>query len=251
LIVQAKYDGQVYDIDMDRGIDLSIENNFSGNAPIFYGSEQPKAVAQQLGDFIGDLKSGGSCNVPIVSCNIHCTGTHTECISHILDSKVRVPDKCPTGLIPADVITVQPESSDSIEDLYHCDISGQLVISKRSIKQKISKPHQALIIRTLPNDRSKLTRNYDDDPAPFFTNDAIDYISEVGVKHLLVDTPSIDKSDDGGMLGNHRSFFKKGDTISELLFIPDGIMDGFGFLQIHIPSWSLDSAPSRPIFFPI
>ena len=88
-------------------------------------------------------------------------------------------------------------------------------------------------------------------PAPFFTNDAIDYICELGVKHLLVDIPSIDKPDDGGMLGNHRSFFKKGDTISELLFIPDSLRDGFGFLQIQIPSWSLDSAPSRPIFFPI
>jgi len=251
LIVQAKYSGRVYDIDMDKGIDLSIENNFSGNAPIFYGSEQPKAIPQRYGDFIGDLKTGGSCNVPVISCNIHCTGTHTECISHVLDSKVRIPDKCPKGLIPAYVITVQPESSNYIEDLYHCDISDHFVISKRSIKQKILKSYQALVIRTLPNDKSKLTRNYDEHPAPFFTNDATDYICELGVQHLLVDIPSIDKSDDGGMLGNHRSFFKKGDTISELLFIPDSLSDGFGFLQIQIPSWSLDSAPSRPIFFPI
>lgn len=251
MIVQAKYNGRVYDVDMDKGIDLSIENNFSGNAPIFYGSEQPKAIPQRYGDFVGDLKTGGSCNVPVISCNIHCTGTHTECISHVLDSKVRIPDKCPKGLIPAHVITVQPENSNYIEDLYHCDISDHLVISKRNIKQKILKSYQALIIRTLPNDKSKLTRNYDEYPAPFFTNDAIDYICELGVKHLLVDIPSIDKPDDGGMLGNHRSFFKKGDTISELLFIPDSLRDGFGFLQIQIPSWSLDSAPSRPIFFPI
>ena len=101
-----------------------------------------------------------------------------------------------------------------------------------------------LIIRTLPNDESKLSRNYDDVSAPFLTSDAMDYINQLGVKHLLVDLPSIDKADDGGVLGNHRSFFNKGDTISELLYIPNDLLDGFGFLQIQIPNWSLDSAPS-------
>ena len=62
---------------------------------------------------------------------------------------------------------------------------------------------------------------------------------------------TIDKTDDGGVLGNHRSFFNKGDTISELLYIPNNLLDGFGFLQIQIPNWSLDSAPSRPIFFSV
>ena len=61
---------------------------------------------------------------------------------------------------------------------------------------------------------------------------------------MLVDLPSIDKADDGGVLGNHRLFFSKGDTISEMLYIPDNILDGFGFLQIQIPNWSLDSAPA-------
>ena len=86
---------------------------------------------------------------------------------------------------------------------------------------------------------------------PFLTNDAIYYINQLGVKHLLVDLPSIDKADDGGVLGNHMLFFSRGDTISEMLYIPDNILDGFGFLQIQIPNWSLDSAPSRPIFFSV
>ena len=75
---------------MKKGHDLSIRNDFSGNAPIFYGAEQPKVSPQHSGDFIGDLESGGSCSVPIVSCNIHCNGTHTECISHIKDSKFKI-----------------------------------------------------------------------------------------------------------------------------------------------------------------
>ena len=53
-------------------------------------------------------------------------------------------------------------------------------------------------------------------------------INELGVKHLLVDIPSIDKANDGGRLGNHRSFFRQGATISELLYIPDNILGNAG-----------------------
>ena len=251
MIAKIKHDDQIYDLDMDTGVDLSINNDFSGNTPIFYGADQPEVEPEGSDDFIGDIRQGGSCNVPVVSFNIHCTGTHTECIAHILDSEEMIPDVCPKGLIPASIITIEPDKASSVEESYHCDISDDLVISKYSIRRKLSNSHDALIIRTLPNDRSKLSRNYDELPAPFFTNDAIDHINELGVKHLLVDIPSIDKANDGGRLGNHRLFFRQGDTISELLYIPDNILDGFGFLQIQIPNWSLDSAPSRPIFFPV
>ena len=71
----------------DEGMDLSIRNDFSGSAPIFYGSEQPKANALRSNDFIGDIKEGGSCNVPVVTLDIHCTGTHTESIAHVIDSE--------------------------------------------------------------------------------------------------------------------------------------------------------------------
>ena len=249
--IQINHNDQVYNIDSKKGHDLSIRNDFSGNAPIFYGAEQPKVSPQHSGDFIGDLESGGSCSVPIVSCNIHCTGTHTECISHIQDSKFKITDKCPRGLIPSYLITVEIVAANSVKDSYHCDISGSNVVCKEAIKSKISTPCESLIIRTLPNDESKLSRNYDDVSAPFLTSDAMDHINQLGVKHLLVDLPSIDKADDGGVLGNHRSFFNKGDTISELLYIPNDLLDGFGFLQIQIPNWSLDSAPSRPIFFSV
>ena len=122
---------------------------------------------------------------------------------------------------------------------------------KKQLQKNIPESCSGLIIRTIPNDDSKKTRDYHLKPAPFFTNDAIDHINELGVKHLLVDIPSLDKADDGGQLGNHKKFFKQGKTISELLFIPNDLKDGFGFLQIQIPNWGLDAAPSRPIFYSI
>ena len=54
--IQINYNDQVYHIDLEKGRDLSIRNDFSGNAPTFFGAEQPEAVPQHSGDFIGDWK---------------------------------------------------------------------------------------------------------------------------------------------------------------------------------------------------
>jgi len=249
--LQIKYNSKEYFISSKNAVDLSIRNNFSGKAPIFYNASQPSNKPLISKNFIGDVKQGGSCNVPVVSLNIHCTGTHTECEGHVSNSNVSIVDICPVGLIPALLITVEPELTSETDESYHARWDGELVITKQSIQKKVDQSHSALIIRTIPNDKSKISRNYDKITAPFFTHQAIDYIASAGVEHLLVDLPSVDKADDEGKLGNHKRFFKYGKTISELLFINDSIDDGFGFLQIQIPNWALDAVPSRPIFYPV
>jgi len=249
--LQIKYNSKEYFISSKNAVDLSIQNNFSGNAPIFYNASQPSNEPLISKNFIGDVKQGGSCNVPVVSLNIHCTGTHTECAGHVNNSNVSIVDICPVGLIPALLITVEPELTSETDESYHARWDGEFVITKQSIQKKIDQSHSALIIRTIPNDKSKISRNYDKITAPFFTHQAIDYIASAGVEHLLVDLPSVDKADDEGKLGNHKRFFKYGKTISEMLFINDSIDDGFGFLQIQIPNWALDAVPSRPIFYPV
>ena len=251
MITKIDYEDNTYVIDFDSGIDLSINSRFNGESPMFYGAQQPTANPQISDGFIGDLKKGGSCNVPVVSLNVHCTGTHTESISHVFDSNDMITDACPRNFIPACIISVEPEKASLINETYHFDMSNDMVISKQALEQKLDKSYDAMIIRTHPNDISKISRNYDDHPAPFFTNDAMEYINQLKVKHLLVDMPSVDKADDGGLLGNHKIFFKQGRTISELLYVPNELLDGFGFLQIQIPNWNLDSAPSRPIFYPV
>tara|TARA_B100000989_G_scaffold132133_1_gene98080 strand:- start:401 stop:1195 length:795 start_codon:yes stop_codon:yes gene_type:complete len=250
-ILQIKYNNREYFVSSKNAVDLSIENNFSGRAPTFYNSSQPTNKPLISENFVGNVKQGGSCNVPVVSLNIHCTGTHTECEGHVTNSNVSIVDVCPVGLIPAHLITVEPQLTSETDDSYHVGWDGDSVITKKSIQKKISQFHSGLIVRTTPNEKSKISRNYDEIIAPFFTNQAIDYIASEGVKHLLVDLPSVDKANDNGKLGNHKRFFKYGKTISELLFIEDSISDGFGFLQIQIPNWSLDAVPSRPIFYPV
>ncbi len=245
------FDGKSYSINARKGIDLSIKNDFSQKGPTFFSSEQPTMHAVRSNEFIGSIKEGGSCNVPIVSLNIHCTGTHTESIAHIIDSGEKIIDVCPWGYITAYLLTVDLTKSDDTDESYHCDLSNDLLITAKVLKNKLSNKHEALIIRTNPNEQYKTIRDYDKNPAPFFTNDAVKYINKYEIKHLLVDIPSLDKANDGGLLGNHRLFFEQGKTISELLFIPEELRDGFGFLQIQIPNWALDAAPSRPIFYPM
>ena len=250
-VLTIEHNGLKYIINNCDVFDLSIPNHFSGYAPTFYDSPQPTNSPFASSQFIGDVKQGGSCNVPVISLNIHCNGTHTECEGHINDSGLSIIDVCPLGFIPAYIISVDPECGHNTSESYHVSIEKDLVITKKSIEGKIDNSQIALIIRTNPNDVSKKSRNYNSKTAPFFTHQAIDYIMSKGVKHLLVDLPSIDRANDGGHLGNHKRFFKYGKTISELLFIDNALKDGFGFLNIQIPNWSLDAAPSRPIFYKV
>ena len=40
-------------------------------------------------------------------------------------------------------------------------------------------------------------------------------------------------------------------TITELVFVPDNIIDGIYLINLQVSNLSLDAAPSRPVLFPI
>ena len=50
---------------------------------------------------------------------------------------------------------------------------------------------EAVIVRTMPNDRVKRRRRYAEEPAPFFSIEAMHAINGFGVEHLLVAMQSI------------------------------------------------------------
>jgi kynurenine formamidase len=69
-------------------------------------------------------------------------------------------------------------------------------------------PWTALVVRTLPNGPDKRQRVYEGDcPAPYFTADAMHWVVERGVTSLVVDLPSLDRAQDGGVLTAHRIFW--------------------------------------------
>ena len=142
-----------------------------------------------------------------------------------------------------------------------------LIISRKSIQGEVNKwegyQPAALIIRTPPNTEDKKYHQFTKTPPPFFTNDALELITKIGIDHLIVDLPSIDRMSDNEMLGNHRIFWGNGsnpkgevnpdsiNTITELAFIPNEVQDGLYFLNIQLPHFQCDAAPSRPILMKI
>jgi hypothetical protein len=141
--------------------------------------------------------------------------------------------------------------------------AGDLIIDERHLNDLRSGPGAALVIRTSPNDETKLTRVYDEkNIPPYFTAAAMRRIVELGYTHLLVDLPSIDRLFDEGRLANHRIFWNVEDgsfevndrtrmnsTITEMIYVPDEVADGEYWLNLQIPPFESDAAPSRPLLF--
>ena len=116
---------------------------------------------------------------------------------------------------------------------------------------------KALVIRTLPNSKDKLAQNYSNTNPIYFSKEAIDYIVELGIDHLIVDLPSIDREEDEGQLIGHHTFWNYPEnpqfqrTITELVYVPNEIEDGVYFLNIQITSLENDASPSKLTLYEI
>ena len=113
----------------------------------------------------------------------------------------------------------------------------------------------ALIIRTLPNKIKKTYHNYSNSNPPYLLKEAAKYISEINIKHLLIDLPSIDREEDGGQLSAHKLFWgfpdniRCGCTITELIYAGPDVMDGYYLLNLQFVPFENDASPSRPVLF--
>ena len=116
---------------------------------------------------------------------------------------------------------------------------------------------EAIIIRTLPNYIEKRTKKYSHTNWSYLTEVAAKYIRECGVKHLLIDLPSVDKEKDEGKLLAHKAFWdypkntRFDATITELIYVPNKIEDGDFLLNLQIASFENDASPSKPVLYKI
>jgi arylformamidase len=235
-------------IDLSKPIDISIPLNPEGPNPSCYYAEEVSSEVIRSGDFVGSIKEGGPVNYYKVSLTPHGNGTHTECYGHITDSGATVNQMLETYNFFAQLISVQPRENEQ----------GDWIIDSQDIAALMSDDsHDALIIRTLPNDDGKLSRAYSGKNPPYFTKQAIEFIVAQGISHLLVDLPSIDREQDDGALLAHRAFWRMDGeprnkaTITELIYVPSSVQDGSYFLQLSIPSLEMDAVPSKPIIYKI
>jgi hypothetical protein len=166
-------------------------------------------------------------------------------------------------IVPAILVTVEPERDGDDLVISSAAIRGNHVMPRAAMQTGAPAVQlgQALVVRTLPNDESKITAEYGEAHIPpYFTADAMRYIVECGFKHLIVDIPSIDRLFDDGKLTNHRIFWnveagshevnpatRMHSTITELIYVPNEVDDGEYLLNLQIAPFESDCAPSRPI----
>ena len=263
MIVKVEHNGKEYIINTSKFKDLSIPYDFNGPQPNFFNVEPGKVKPFKSGPTSYSISDGAGCNVTEISMNIHCTGTHTECVGHLLEKESSISECIKELFLPTVLITVTPIFFSQCPDDYHVSINNdEKVISKNLVEECYDKYESnqplSMIIRTLPNPMEKQFYSFSEKRPPFFTNDALKFLSNK-IEHLVVDIPSIDRMEDNGLLGNHRIFWSdngnlKGainsnskKTITELAYIPNDVEDGFYFMNIQLPHFKIDAAPSRPI----
>lgn len=245
--IQIKHNGIDYKCDLSKPLDISIP---LGYVKCFHA---PDVVMDpfQSEDFIGSVGSGSPVNFFNVSFNPHGNGTHTESLGHITLQRESINQCLEQYHFIAQVMTVELAKTED-EDF---------VILAEQIEQQIS-GHipPALILRTLPNDDIKLVTDYSGTNPPYLSKAAMELIVQHGVEHLLVDLPSVDREEDGGLLTNHRLFWKvqldtadeksrHTSTITELVYVSSEIKDGLYLINMQIPSIELDAAPSKPVLY--
>ncbi len=260
-------DGRRYSIQTEKGMDLSISLN--PNGPRAWYVEPMRIEPVRTEQFLGSVAEGGAVNFRDVYFNPHGHGTHTENVGHIIDTHFPVVNSIGSTHYLAKLISVelrqgvsQGRSEGASQDLPQ-DLSqnletgasqGDWVVSEESL-EGFDLNVEALIIRTKPNDHSKMQRQYSGTNFPYLTIGAMQRIVDAGVQHLLVDLPSVDREEDGGALAAHHLFwnvpsnpnFQK--TISELVYVPNEIADGSYVLNLQVSNFANDAAPSRPMLF--
>lgn len=234
-------------IDLSRPLDISMPMRAAATNVNAWYVDHPKIEPHKEGDFVGKVSEGAVVNFNDIWFNPHAHGTHTECVGHITEEFHSVNQSLKQFFFKAEVLTVAPEK-------YQDDF----VISAKQLKYALgNKKREAVIIRTLPNTRSKLSRQYSHSNPPYLLEEAAQYLVQKGVDHLLIDLPSVDKEKDGGALLCHKAFWnfdgklRNQATITELIYVSNKIKDGTYFLNLQVAPFENDASPSRPVLYKI
>ena len=109
----------------------------------------------------------------------------------------------------------------------------------------------------MPNKREKKHKNYSNSNPPYLSVETIEHFNELGVQHLLIDLPSVDREMDGGKLAFHHAFWQVPispqyhKTITEFIYVDENVPDGSYLLNLQVAAFENDAAPSRPVIYKI
>lgn len=245
--------GTSFTVNLSEPIDISIPLSSTENNPLAWYIDKPIIEPVKMGDWTGKVSEGATTNFNNIFFNPHGHGTHTECLGHITKNFYSINEALKRFFYIAELVSVSPEKQ-----------GEDYVITKIRIEQALKgKTPEAIIIRTLPNDAAKLHKNYSHTNPPYLEEAAAEYIRSLGIKHLLIDLPSVDKEKDEGRLLAHKAFWNVKDvndlnadarhdaTITEMVFVPDVIKDGMYLLNLQIAPFVNDASPSKPVLYAI
>lgn len=246
MISKITHKGKSYNVDLDKPIDISIPLR-TGKENVNAWYSNPVSIEPvRMGDWIGDVKQGGSVNFRNIMFNPHGNGTHTECVGHISKEDYTINQTLKKFFFIAEVITILP---DELEN-------GDKIITKTHIENCLGeKRPEAIIIRTLDNHISKINKQYSNTNPPYLLEEAAKCIDALGIDHLMIDLPSVDKEADDGKLLAHHAFWQYPHntqlhrTITEMIYVPNIVYDGTYLLNIQIASFENDASPSKPLLF--
>lgn len=247
MIATFQYYSKSYKIDLSKPLDISIPLKASKNNVNAWYLNEPSIEPVKLNDWVGKVSKGASVNFNNIRFNPHAHGTHTECVGHITKEFHSVNKNLKRFFYLAEVITVVPEMK-----------NNDFVIPKKQVQTALgNKKRDAVVLRTLPNTKEKLYRQYSDTNPPYLLEETAIYLRENGIKHLLIDLPSVDKEKDDGKLLAHRAFWdyngeiRKDCTITEFIYVPNKVKDGTYFLNLQIAPFENDASPSKPVLYKI
>jgi len=242
MIAEINHLNSIVRIDLSKPLDISVPALSEKNVTV-WGNDLPQKK------IIKSVIDGDSVNFNRISFSPHSHMTHTECLGHITTHPYSINQILKRFFFLAELITIHPK------------VSGDDTVITKSLLENLLKDKtiEALIIRTTPNTASKKQKNYTNTNWTYFEKEAIDFLVEKNITHLLVDTPSIDKEqDDGKLLGHHAFWRMYGNdsqrqlaTITECIFVPNHIKDGVYVLNLQVAPFENNASPSRPILYEV
>lgn len=259
--------GREVGVDLSQPHDLSVELDFHGPQARHFGAPPAASRPYAIPGFPGSVAHGASCNCDSITLIPHCNGTHTECAGHLTREPLHAQRVVPRTLLPALLLSVKPaRAGQTLEGSDPAPLADDLLVTRSALEAAwpMRPPFlaRALVIRTLPNEPGKRTRDYTDTTPAYLTREAARYIVERGIEHLVVDLPSIDRAHDEGRLTAHRLFFglpaadstlshcaRAQCTVTELAYVADAAADGAYLMQLQVPAINGDAVPSRPLLY--
>ncbi|MBL7940480.1 MAG: cyclase family protein [Flavobacteriales bacterium] len=249
MIAEISHRGRTFRVDLSKPIDLSLPLHDGEGQLRAWWVDPVRMEPVRNGDIEYAVKSGSPVNFRNIFFNPHGHGTHTENVGHIAPEVYPVGEQLKRYFFTAQLISIRPEERRAP------DTKTDQVITLEQLRNAVNeRPPEALIIRTLPQTDGS-ARDWSGTNPTYLQSTACSWLRSIGVKHLLLDLPSVDREEDGGVLAAHHAFWDFPNTvdlertISELLHIPSEVRDNEYLLELQLPHFMNDAAPSRPVIY--